>query len=85
MTPLCLNASLETLRPLYYHCMHCLKVDLCHSLHEGFFQALQVVVMPSAHHVLQNSPEFIVQEVRSELPKGQHWALLQSECKEVSV
>jgi hypothetical protein len=42
--------------------MHCLKVDLCHSLHEGFFQALQVVVMPSAHHVLQNSPEFIVQE-----------------------
>jgi hypothetical protein len=61
--PLCLSASLGMLQPLWYCCMHCLKADICRSLHEGFFQALQVVVTLSAHHVLQNSPQFIVQEV----------------------
>ena len=60
MAPLCLNASLGTLWPLCYCCMHCLKIDLCRSLHEGFFQALQVVVLLSAHRILQNSPQFIV-------------------------
>jgi hypothetical protein len=62
MAPLCINASLGKLRPL---CMHCLKVDLCRHFHEGFFQALKVVVVVvlSAHHVLQKSPQVLVQEV----------------------
>ena len=65
MVPLCLNESLGTLWSLCYRCTHCLKVDLCCSLHEGLFQALQVVVTLSAHHILQNSPQFIVQEVEA--------------------
>ena len=61
MAALCLNASLETLRPLC--CCHtlCLIGDLCCCLYKGSPQAVQAVVMLSACHVLQNSPQFIVQ------------------------
>jgi hypothetical protein len=41
--------------------MLCLQGDLCLCLHKGSPQTLQVVVMLSACHVLQNSPQFIVQ------------------------
>ena len=54
MAALCLDASLEILRP---HC--CLRTqsswwDLCRFLHEGSLQALQIVTMLSVSHVLEN-------------------------------
>ena len=61
MAPHCLNAGLGMLWPLCYRCMHC----LCRSLHEGLFKALQVVVTLSAHLILQNTPQFIVEEVEA--------------------
>ena len=63
MAALCLDASLETLRPLCCHCAFRLQGELCHCFHKGSPQALQAVVMPSARHVLQNIPQFIVQGV----------------------
>ena len=60
MAILCLDTSLEMLQPLCYCGMHCLQGDLCHCFHEGSLQAVQVVVMLSASHALQNSPQFIV-------------------------
>jgi hypothetical protein len=61
MAALRLNTSLETLRPFCcHHTLH-LHGDLCHCLHKGSPQALQAVLTVSAHHVLQNSPQFIVQ------------------------
>ena len=56
---LCLHASLEMLQPLCYRCTHC----LCHCLYEGSLQALQVVVMLLACHILKKRPQFIVQGV----------------------
>ena len=59
MATLCL----EMLQPLCSCHMHCLQRDLCHCLHKGSLQALQAVVVLSAHHVLQKSPQFIIQGV----------------------
>jgi len=64
MATLCLDASLEMLRPICYRHMHRRQGDLCRCLHEGCLQGLQVVVMLSASHVLQNSPQSIVQGVQ---------------------
>jgi len=64
------DASLETLWPLCYHNTHCLQGDLCHCFHEGSRQAVQVVVTLSASHVLQNSPQFIVQGAEVWTPRG---------------
>jgi len=44
MEALCLNTSLETLRPLCCCRTHHPQWDLCHCLHEGTLQALQAVV-----------------------------------------
>jgi len=61
MAALCLDASLETLRALCcFRTLH-FQEDLFRCLHKGSPQALQVVVTLSANHVLQNSPQFIVQ------------------------
>ena len=56
MAALCLDASLETLRPLCYCGTHRLQGDLCRCFHEGSLQTVQVVVTILASHVLQNSP-----------------------------
>jgi len=61
MAALCPDASLEMLRPLCYHGTHCLQENIRRCFHEGSLQSVQVVVMLSASHVLQNSPQFIVQ------------------------
>ena len=61
MATLCLDASLETLRPLCYRRTLRLQGNLWCCLHKGYPQALQAVVMLSARHVLQNSPQFNVQ------------------------
>jgi len=61
MAALCLGASLETLRPLCCRRTLRLQGDLCRCLHKGSPQALLAVVMLSALHVLQNSPQFFVQ------------------------
>ena len=65
MAALCL-----TLRPLCYRGTHRLQGDLCRCLHEGSFQAVQVDVPLSASHVLQNSPQFIVQGLEVWTPRG---------------
>jgi len=78
MAALCLSASVEMLWPLCCHCTHCLQGDLWCCLYEGSLQALQVVVMLSASHVLQNSPQFTVQGVEVWTPKGQFLALLKA-------
>ena len=61
MAALCTDASLQTLRPLCCRGTHRLRGDLCRSFHEGLLQAVQVDVMLSTSHILQNSPQFIVQ------------------------
>ena len=61
MAALCLDASLEILRPLCCRRTLHLQGDLCRCLHKGSPQALQDVVMLSVHLVLQKSPQFIVQ------------------------
>ena len=61
MAALCLDASLETLWPLCCYRMLLLQGDLCRCLHERSPQALQAVVTLSPCHVLQNSPQIIVQ------------------------
>ena len=70
MADLWLDASLETLQPLCCHHTHHLQGDLCRCLHEGSLQALQVVVILLASHVLQNSPQFTVQGVEVWTPQG---------------
>jgi len=50
--------------------MHHLQGDSCHCFDKGSLQAVQVVVMLSASHVLQNSPQFIVQGVAVWTPRG---------------
>ena len=67
MAALCLDASLETLWPLCCRCMHRPQWDFCHCLYEG---SLQAVVTLSACHVLQNTPQFIVQGVEVRTPQG---------------
>jgi len=67
MAALYLDTSLETLRPLCSRCMLHLQGDLCRCLHKGSAQA---VVMLSAHHVLQNSPQFIVRGFEVCTPRG---------------
>ena len=62
MAALCPDASLETLRPL--------QGDLCRCFHGGSLQAVHVVVALSASHVLQNSPQFIVQGVEVWTTRG---------------
>ena len=61
MASLCPDTSLETLLPLCYRGTHRLQGDLCRGFHEGSLKAVQVVVTLLARHVLQNSPQFIVQ------------------------
>ena len=56
MAALCPDASLEMLRPLCYRATLRLQGDLCRYFHEGSLQTVQVVVMLSASHALQNSP-----------------------------
>ena len=63
MAALRLDASLETLRPHCYRGTHRLQEDLCRCFHEGSLQTVQVVVTLFASHVLQISPQFIVQGV----------------------
>jgi len=70
MAALCLNASIETLRPPCYRGTHRLHGDLCRCFHEGSLQTIQVVVTLLASHVLQNSPQFIVQGVEVWTPRG---------------
>ena len=70
MAALCLYTSLEMLWPLC--CRRTLRLQgyLCRCLHKGSPQPLQAVVMLSACHVLQNSPQFNVQEFEVCSPRG---------------
>ena len=61
MAALCLDASLETLRPLCCRRKLRLQGDLYRCLHKVSPETLEAVMTLSAHHVLQNSPQFIVQ------------------------
>ena len=61
MAALCLDASRETLRPLCCRRTLRLQGDLCRRLRKGSPQVLQAVMTLPARHVLQNSPQFIVQ------------------------
>ena len=61
MAALCLDASLETLRPLCCSSTLRLQGDLCRCFHNGSLRGLQAFVTVSARHILQNSPQFIVQ------------------------
>ena len=70
LATLCLDSSLETLRPLCYCDAHLLQGDLYHCFHEGSLQTVQVVVTLSASHVVQNSPQFIVPGVEVWTPRG---------------
>ena len=78
MAALCLDASLEILRPLCCHRTHRLQGDFCRCPHKGSPQALQTAVTFSAHHVLQNNPHFIVQGFRSAHPESQFSALMKA-------
>ena len=60
MAALCLDASLETLRPLCYRDTQCFQGGLWRCFHEGSLQTVQAIVTLLANHVLQNSPQFIV-------------------------
>ena len=70
MPDLCLDVSLEMLRPLCYRGTHRLQGDLCHCFHEGSLQTVQVVVTLLASHVLQNSAQFIVPGFEVWTPRG---------------
>ena len=70
MAALCLNASPEMLWPLCCCCMHHLQWDLCRCLHERSLQAPQAAMTLMACHVLQNSPQFIVQRVEVWTTRG---------------
>ena len=61
MAALCLDASLETLRPLCYSSTLRLQGDNCRCLYKGSPQALQAFVTVSARRILQKSPQCIVQ------------------------
>ena len=70
MAALCLNASLETLRPLCYRGTHRLQGDFCRCFHEVFPQTVQVGVTLLVSLVLQNSPQFIAQGDEVWTPRG---------------
>jgi len=70
MATLCLNTSLEMLRPLCCRRTHRLQEALCHCLRKGSPRAVKAVTMLSACHVLQNSPQFIVQGFEVCTPQG---------------
>ena len=70
MAALCLDTSLEMLWPLCCCCTHRLQWDHWRCLHERSLQAPQSAVMLTACHVLQNSPQFIVQGVEVWTPQG---------------
>ena len=55
MVTLCLDATLETLRPPCCRRTLRLQGDLCRCLHSGSPQALQAVVTLSAHHALRHT------------------------------
>jgi len=76
MAALCLDASLETLRPLCYRGTLHLQRDLCRCLHEGSLQTVQGFVTLLASHVLQNSPQFIVPRVEVWTPR---WPILNAD------
>jgi len=44
MAALCLDASLDTLQPLFYCGTHRLQGDFCRCIHEGSPHTVQVVV-----------------------------------------
>jgi len=67
MAALCLDTSPETLWPLC--CRRTLWLQGDHCLYMGSPQALQAVVTLSARHVLQNSPQFIVQSFEVCIPR----------------
>jgi hypothetical protein len=70
MAALCLDASLEMLRPLCYRGTHRLQGDLCRCFRGGSLQTVQAVVTLLASHVLQKSPQFIVPGVEVWTPRG---------------
>ena len=70
MAALCLDASLETLRPLCYRGTYRFQWDLRRCFHDGSLQTVQVVVTLLASHVLQNSPQFIVPGFEVWTPQG---------------
>jgi len=70
MTALCLDASLEMLRPLCCCCTLRLQGDLCCCLHKGSPLAPQAVVTLLARHVFQNIPQFNVQGFEFCSPRG---------------
>ena len=63
MAALCLDASIETLRSLAIAARSVSRGDLYRCFHKRSLQAVQVAVALLASHVLQNSPQFIVQGV----------------------
>ena len=69
MAALCLDASLETLRPPCCRRTLRLQGDRCRCLHKGSPQALQAVGTLLARHVFQNSPQFIVQGFEVCIPR----------------
>ena len=78
MAALCLDASLETLRPLCCRRTLRLQGDLCRCLHKGSPQALQAGVTLSTHNVLQNSSQLLSSILSSALPESQFSALMKA-------
>ena len=70
MAALYSDASLEIFQPLCYRGTYRLHRDLCRCFHEGSHQAVQVLVVRSASHVLQNNTQFIVQGFEVWTPRG---------------
>ena len=70
MATLCLDSSLETLRPLCYRGTHLLHWELCRCFHDGFLQTVQVDVTLLVSHVLQNSPQYLVPGFEVWTPRG---------------
>ena len=78
MAALCLDASLETLRPVCYRGTHRDQGDLCRCFHEGSLQTVQVVVTLLASLVIQNSPQFMVPVVEVWTHRGHSSALIKT-------
>jgi len=70
MAALCLDASLETLRPHCYRGTRRLQGVFCRCFHERSLQTVQVVMTLLANYVLQNRPQFIVSVVEVWTPRG---------------
>jgi len=69
MVALCLDASLETLRPLCYRGTHCLHRDLCRCFLQESLQTVQVFFTLLVRHVLKNSPQILVPKVEAWTPR----------------